>query len=349
MKVEYIFPEDCDELLFGAELEIDWGENRADCAKDICAVAPDVYIKRDGSLGDNGMEIVTHPCTLEYHTTELGWDKICSTAHRYEYRSHDTRSCGLHIHVGRHQLGKDDAERKETVAKIVLLVDRFWDEMKRFSRRREGQLREWARAPRLGITPGSITKEAAIELALFTRNEGRYQAINLSNSNTIEFRLFNGSIKPVTIIATLQLVSNICSYAKENSLEAVMCSQWDNITGYKNYSELEVYLKSRGMTEHDSKANVWFRLPANAYDGEIKVGDRVVVTSLESNLHPSFLGQSGTVVHMERNYWDPDVIYTIEFDRNFNPDHLWRVEYLPGKFTSEAGCKIYARNVKKTI
>ena len=39
---------------------------------------------------------------------------------------------------------------------------------------------------------------------------GRYVAVNLVNSDTIEFRLFRGTLRYKTFIATLQLVDEIC-------------------------------------------------------------------------------------------------------------------------------------------
>ena len=39
---------------------------------------------------------------------------------------------------------------------------------------------------------------------------GRYVAVNLENYNTIEFRLFRGTLRYKTFLATLQLVDEIC-------------------------------------------------------------------------------------------------------------------------------------------
>ena len=51
---------------------------------------------------------------------------------------------------------------------------------------------------------------------------------------------------------------------------------------------------------------------------------------------------------MERNYWDVDKTYTIEFDRRFSDD-LWKVEYAPGQITNENGYRIFGGNIRKTI
>ena len=63
---------------FGIELEIDGAGKDSDNADEILAIAnreqEHVYIKGDGSL-DDGMELVTHPMSLEYHKN-YQWEEI---------------------------------------------------------------------------------------------------------------------------------------------------------------------------------------------------------------------------------------------------------------------------------
>ena len=44
-------------------------------------------------------------------------------------------------------------------------------------------------------------------------HSGRYTCVNLENPATIEFRMFRGTLKYNTLIATLQLVNRICDVA----------------------------------------------------------------------------------------------------------------------------------------
>lgn len=313
--IEFNIPADCKEMLFGVELEIDDGTDRNDCARELCETHSDIYIKRDGSLSDcDGMEIVTHPCTLEYHMEELGWDTICDIARKYDYRSHDTRCCGLHVHVGKAQLGETSDEVRETIAKIIMLVDRHWDALRVFSRRRRGQLNEWASPPELNLKQLKTTLNSAVEIALAYRTGSRYRAINITNRNTIEFRLFNGSLKPTTIMATLQLVSNICEYAKKYAVRTCVNSQWDDIVNFKYYPELTAYCKSRGLTEVDELDYIFFPKEPELEEGTPNVGDRVFVKSFET-IPANFLGQSGVIKYMTRDVWS-EVAY-VEFDRKF--------------------------------
>ena len=321
------------ELMFGVENEIDKGTDPLDTAAAICREAPDVYIKHDGSLGSNGMEIVTHPCSLEYHMENLGWDSICRIAMESDYKRHDARTCGLHVHVGRQQLGETEAQRKETVAKIIVLVARHWDAIVRFSRRREGQLRDWASKPNIDLSK-MWTKEDLISECMYERHRGRYRAVNLCNYETIEFRIFNGTLKHHTILATLQLVSNICEYAKENSFEVVLQSTWHGITHYKTYGELQAYLKARGLDEVESPAGIRLytaeEITAEKERKTFKVGDYV---RIKENLAPywntpAIVGHGGEVGVIRYVRETRELPYTVEFENLFSselysPDNIY--------------------------
>lgn len=234
------------ELLMGVELEIDKGEDDASCANEIVATIEDVYCKHDGSLSC-GVEIVSHPCTLEYHLNELGWDKIIEIARKYKFTSHEAKTCGLHVHVGRRQLGSNDVERDETAGKLVLAMQRHWENMVKFSRRLSSQL-SWAECNRVDFD--YVENESQlIDAALETEDDGRYQAVNLCNTNTVEFRIFRGTLELNTIKATLELVSNMCEYCKTHTAFETMNSQWDDIAYYKEYPELCNYLIDRNLAQ----------------------------------------------------------------------------------------------------
>ena len=106
---------------FGVELEIDIGGKDCAYADEILAIANDsdehIYIKSDGSLND-GMEIVTHPMTLEYHK-DFCWKDIMRKAVSLGYRSHQTSTCGLHVHVNRNSFGETLQEQEEVIPRIL--------------------------------------------------------------------------------------------------------------------------------------------------------------------------------------------------------------------------------------
>ena len=244
------------ELMFGVELEIDKGCDPEETAEDLIDTCSDIYCKHDGSLTDEGIEIVTHPCSLEYHCKQLGWEKIVDVARNHDYTSQQASTCGLHIHVGRWQMGETEKERESTAAKVVVLVSRFWNQMVTFSRRRESQLSEWAALPMYDF--GRV-KESLLPHALDTRSSGRYQAVNLCNYATVEFRLFNGTLNPDTIKASLQLVNNIVNYAKDHDTDEVIASQWNEVAQYESFPELNCYLAERGLCLEPNMPPITFR------------------------------------------------------------------------------------------
>lgn len=316
---------DVKELIFGVENEIDDGNDPYGTATDLCAASEDIYIKHDGSLGDNGLEIVTHPCTLEYHMTRLGWENICNVALNSHYTSHDARTCGLHVHVGRYQLGATEEERFETIAKIVVLVWRHWDSIVRFSRRRRSQINDWACKPDLDIRDVITSLEDIHEMVRRERSLGRYRAVNLTNSNTIEFRIFNGTLKPETIKATLQLVSNICKAAMENNMHWVLRSSWNDICRCEMHRELELYLKARGIGDEEAPPTIRLRTqPANANAEEISVGDYIRIKRNSDYFWQCREGAIGIVATIDRGWSQPE--YLIEFPANAINTRIWGTE-----------------------
>lgn len=333
------------ELLFGVELEIDKGTDREDCALELLEATPDIYCKRDGSLCD-GIEIVTHPCTLEYHMKDIGWEKLSEIALKYDFRSQEARTCGLHVHVGRRQMGKTLKERKETAAKIVLLADRHWESLVKFSRRTSSQLERWAERPDVEYDDVADGDISLVDAALATKRNGRYQAINLENASTVEFRLFNGTLKVNTIFATLQLVSRMVSYAKEKTVEQCMMSTWKDIVGGNlidsaEYTELSEYLEARGLTEGEAPTEYDWKASEPV---EFNVGDKVVIANGRGsgvNKLSYHIGEVATIAYVyesESSSYD----YIVDFGHEGIGLHSAN-----GKLPGPTGYMVYKKNLKK--
>lgn len=229
----------------GVELEIDKGGEDEEHARHLLDCVNDyneyIYIKHDGSI-DNGFEIVSHPATLEYHTKNIQWAKLMSEAVNLDYRSHDTSTCGLHIHISRKAFGDTYESQEDNIAKIIYFIENNWYSLLTFTRRTEANLEHWA--ARYGIEPTvSDTYKKAKE------NRNRYKCINLQNDNTVEFRMFRGTLKYSTFIATLQFVTALCEYCI-NSIHCDYADEWyyfTNSIDYAKYPELVEYLKSKDL------------------------------------------------------------------------------------------------------
>lgn len=214
------------------------------------------YCKSDGSLSD-GVEIVSHPGTLAHHMYVMHWRQIQRTCEKAGFRSHDAANSGLHVHVGRAQLGSTDAERDDVTRKVQVLFALYTAELTRFSRRRRSCLEQWAPINGLGVTPDDIRHErSGSRLAAWafthapayrSNHNDRYTAVNVTNSATVEIRIFRGTLKRDTLIAAIQLVSNVFEYAMAHDWADIPASTWADVAAYKPYKELVNYMIARSL------------------------------------------------------------------------------------------------------
>jgi hypothetical protein len=168
----------------------DWVNNQA---ADITAERhPDalLHFETDGSLSD-GFEMVTAPLGLDDHARL--WKVALSPTMTRGLRSHDTTTCGLHVHVSRE--GLSDLQ----VSKVVCFVN-------------DPDNRELivGVARRYGTHYCGVSRK---RLATAHENDGnRYQAVNLCNSRTIEFRIFRGSLKYSAVMAAIEFTNAVVDF-----------------------------------------------------------------------------------------------------------------------------------------
>jgi hypothetical protein len=237
---------------YGIELEIDGGYDRGECAAAIMEAAPDdsIYLKYDGSLR-NGFEIVTHPATLDYHINNMRWEEICNAAIDYGFRSHDTNTCGLHIHASRTLFGQYEMIQDLNIAKCILLIENNFNSIiLPFSRRTSDLMREWARRPCAGINEYD-SELTAINKAKMTEDDGRYQAVNLMNRNTVEFRFNRGTLNVNTIIASIQFIDFIIKYVNANNLKDVCIKDFRDVLQQQATGYLKDYLIRRNIIKNN--------------------------------------------------------------------------------------------------
>lgn len=244
-------------LYFGVELEIDGGGENGDKAQTILNElgTNHAHAEHDGSLNE-GFELVSQPFTMRYFNQTLSecYASAMATAAKLGYRSHDTTTCGLHIHVGRQGLGNTADERDETITKLWILMYRFRSQLVALSRRELSKLDRWAKLPSLedlgemDFQDVRNTDLPDIKLKLKQRGaSNRYRALNLTNEDTIEFRLFRGTLKHSTLTATLQLVHNLCALAMTMSGQDALTVTWDQLQTLLcvDAPELAAYMEAR--------------------------------------------------------------------------------------------------------
>lgn len=226
---------------FGVELEIDGAGQNKDNADEILAHSKGeslFYIKSDSSLED-GMEIVSHPCSLDYHLKSFPWDDISRTARSLGYKSHDAGTCGLHVHVSRRALGHNYSARELTVSKLIILLWRHWPNLYRFSRRSSDR---WCRQQ---YSFDNLSRAGLVD----AKAKGHSVALNVDNADTIEFRIFRGSLNTNTLRAALKLVDVLVDVALSRGILWIAQSRWDDILAEcKADKNLWQYLTLKGLT-----------------------------------------------------------------------------------------------------
>ncbi len=205
----------------GFELESGGLSSSYDCnniAEKITENNDDIfYLKEDGSIPNYGFELVSHPITLKRHK-ELDWQNILVTMSNNGLKSHGLgeESCGLHVHVSRNFL---------TPYKWILLdwlVSKYQDKFELLARRQENH---WAKFKK---NSNESVKDT------YGKSSCRYQAVNFCNYHTVEFRLFRGTLKYSTFMATLELVDALVHWAKQFSINNIMQTK-DAFVDFQKY------------------------------------------------------------------------------------------------------------------
>lgn len=193
--------------------------------------------ERDGSLSDNGIEIIFQPMTMEFLNSEK--DNILDTLKMLSlmgYSSHDVRTCGLHVHVSRTELPD------KYLRNAIFIFENFKNELIAFSRRNESQM-HWAKFMSDEDYNNEFITDEVIEHYRRYDATGHGSVINNDNAKTVEFRLFRGTINPKTFYATVQLMDNIVELSNNDDFKDITWS--DIINKNDNYVELKEYNETR--------------------------------------------------------------------------------------------------------
>jgi hypothetical protein len=252
-----------DKLWLGVELEVecksDSGWHRGELADEVAAaMAGFAVLKSDGSL-NNGFEIVTAPATIEIHRTE--WTKrFYGKSFIKGLRSWDAGTCGLHVHISRQPLSK------LTQAKIVgfcnIEENRTW--MEKLAGR-TSHYAEFKNVEQLGEQWGY--------------QRSRYRVVNVENADTLEFRIFKGSLRPERLWRALEFVHSLVKFCEQTSLEKLQASQYLEWLGKhkKLYPSLaEFYFPKAVAAKRNPKQPGLFTVVADSCQGDVEDNSAVV-------------------------------------------------------------------------
>ena len=226
----------------GFELEVEArNESRytgAEIAQDL--LGSHAYMKDDGSLND-GFEIVTHPHTLEAYQTDFNWDFIPRLKGN-GFRSWNTTTCGLHVHVSRTAFGTGVPQWNSPDRDQVILR-RQAHELRFMKLIYDNQRQVERIAGRSGNHFATFEDKGKLvsKLKYGSQSSGRYSAINTENDTTLEVRVFKGSLRKERVLSALEFVAASVEYTRDLKITSKnQALSWLRFTAYVS-DNMETY------------------------------------------------------------------------------------------------------------
>lgn len=171
-----------------------------------------VYCKSDGSISDYGVEVVTHPMTHDFIFKNADFLDFADVLYKY---GKINESCGGHIHTNRNVLQSD------TDTKICYLFNKYPEACENKCDRNDlGDLEQWA-------SPSyDCKKECTFDYFMDNADfEERYQALNLKNSKTIEFRLFSSTTDLDVIISRIEWIERLITLVESKDVDQITMNE----------------------------------------------------------------------------------------------------------------------------
>ena len=186
----------------------------------------DFYYKADSSIGC-GWELVAHPRTLASHHA-FPWKDVLDKMVGMGFKSHNTRTCGLHVHVS--SGGMSDSHK----IKFGMFIHTQQKRVEKIARRGENNWSVYK------DVKGRLLDEDNGAAA----NDERYEAVNWQNPFTAEVRVFKGTLMIDSFYASLEFCDAVYWYTavtpsptiadRTKCWGAFTAYLWDNEKKYKN-------------------------------------------------------------------------------------------------------------------
>lgn len=220
-------------LYFGIEIEVEDPNNIAESS----AYAHRLegmelaYLKHDGSL-DNGYEIVTHPMSHDFYKNEASelWETLERLRTNYRVKSWDTRTCGLHIHVSR--TGFEGGAHMHRFLNLIYSNQDFYQKLAGREESRWATFHDIIQEVTVRDEQGNrvvdeqgftqFKSQRSIASKLGRNSTERYSAVNTRNTDTLEIRIFRGTVNQDTVKAHLDLAHASVEYTRTMTVKDVI-------------------------------------------------------------------------------------------------------------------------------
>ena len=188
------------------------------------------YLKHDGSLSC-GYEIVTHPMSHDYYKNEASdlWNTIEHLRTHYKVKSWDTSTCGLHIHISR--TGFSGGTHMHRFLNLIYSNQELYERLAGREASRWASFEDIISQELLRDEYGNAVldedgyrqyyNKRDIASKLRGSNSERYSAVNTRNRETLEIRIFKGTVNTNTIKSHLDLAHASVEYTRNLTVKDI--------------------------------------------------------------------------------------------------------------------------------
>ncbi len=243
--------------LYGVELEFATGysiQSLVDAQED------DLFaiFKQDSSVNGRGSvrtELVTVPASIQYLKRAFArW------FHRLDVSQFDTTrktNNGMHIHIGRSSFSSGQHLRNFTWFISNPLNKAFLFEV---SERRElSEFAQYATFPRFDGR-SLVSSHIGTDAALLRFEQPRHACVNITNTQTVEVRIFKGIVSYATVLKNLEFTDALLEFTRQTSFSHNSISEflsWLFKTNKGRYACFKAFAKTldKKKLEEDDKFN----------------------------------------------------------------------------------------------
>ena len=240
------------ENFYGIELEV---ALRSDCKKSKLEIVNEIlkdaktsngkdifYIVNDGSVCD-GFEIVSYPMTYKA-IQELDLNALLFRYRKY-VKSLKTNNCGMHIHVSRNSFSNYNVLKAMNIVYknkefTRFVAERTTNDLNQWAPIRDSHYRDVKRAliDYKNETSGTYKKYVKAIVS------SKYNAMNFSKRQTIEFRIFKGNLNNQNYRKNVEYIQALKEYSKVTSWSNVNINTFLGFvkSNYKSYENLNKFL-----------------------------------------------------------------------------------------------------------
>ena len=188
-------------IFYGIELEVFCPSNEQAKAREwykaINQIGEQKYavFESDGSIG-NGFEMISMPAGIDIHKQRLE-RVLMSPEIKAGCKSHDTRTCGLHVHITKSALTQSQISRMQSFLNDIMNQELITQVARRYNTNYSRFVGSFAK----------LKSEPYI-------SRDRYEVLNLTNERTVEVRIFRGSLKYEAVLAAIEFTNALVNFCR---------------------------------------------------------------------------------------------------------------------------------------